>query len=190
MMPEQDAKPPRVHLVSCLYFVTGLLVIYLICLRLYLPPSIPYHSPPDVTLSVKPYVYTQFFWVFLGCIFCLAVSYWERYLFLTMVTGFLGITITVLSLVIFFLDAEWGIKGNINFSLREKHDILARVIMDLSYYPLRYGIAILIMIMLLRLFDYRPTTFRLTLLDVMLITIAAAVILGTRGIAMKVYAFS
>jgi len=189
-MSEQQAKPPRLHLVSCLYVITGLLLIYLICLRIYLPQSITYHFAPDVTLSVKPYVYTPYFWIIIVCSSCLAVSYWERFLIVKAVTGFIGITITILSLPLLFMEEVGGITGNVNFSLREKHDIVARISTDLSYYPLRYSLLFLVIVMLLRLFDYRPTTFRLSLLDLMLITIAVAIILGTCGIALKAYGLS
>jgi len=168
-----------------LYVVTGLLVIYLICLRLYLPPSITYFYPPDVTLYVTPFIHSNGSWMLLICLSCLAVSYWERYALVTALAGFIGITITILLPLAFMSSGQ--IRGNVNFTLREKHDMFARASTDLSLYPLASAYIFLVSIMLLRLFDYRPTTFRLTLLDVILITVAVAVILGTRGMAMKAY---
>jgi len=121
---------------------------------------------------------------------CLALSYWERYRWVSTLAGLIGIFSVFAMLSIFFVGASWGFGGTLVSSVFYEHKFDARVTADLSYYPCKYIAALLAIIMVLRLFEYRPTTFRLTLLDVMLITIATAIILGTRGMAMKFYAFS
>ncbi len=99
----------------------------------------------------------------------------------------MGIVASFGACTIFFRDAARGIMGNVDASTRAATAGPARATADYSYYPLQYLVLLTLIVMVLRVLHYRPTTLRLTLLDVMLITIAVAIILGTRGMAMKTY---
>jgi hypothetical protein len=185
-MNEQQAKPPALHLVSCLYVITGLMLIYLTLLKFILRPTYSYPHPLGFTFNVKPYVHLCY-WEMLLSITCLAVSYWERFLVVKAVAGFIGIVTAIVNLGMIFQEPPRAIIGNRSPHYREMVEFAARIDIDVSYFPMLMGVVLIALIMLLRLFDYRPTTFRLTLLDLMLITIAVAIMLSTRGIVMNAY---
>lgn len=187
-MSEPPTNPPRVHLVSCLYVVTFLLALYLGALWFFLPGALTYQT--DVFVSLNPVVHDREFLLILLALCCLAISYWERYLLITTVTGLLGIVASFGACTIFFRDASRGIMGNFDASTRAAIAGAARATADYSYFPLQYLVLLTLIVMVLRVLHYRPTTFRLTMLDMMLITIAIAVILGTRGLALRVYGLS
>jgi hypothetical protein len=179
-MNEQQAKPPALHFVSCLYVVTVLVAIYLGVLWFVLPDVVTYRPSPNIVVPLRPSVRGLEFLLVLIALFSLAVSYWERSLLFAALSGLTGIMVSFGACTIFFRDVTHGVVGN-HYSYTADYALLARNSVDYSYYPLKYLIALTFVIMLLRVMNYRPTTFRLSLLDLMLITFAVAIILGTRG---------